>query len=93
MLSGKIDLAVHSLKDMPMIGHPDLPIAAFFKRGDPRDALIYPENGESEIKILGTSSARRRLQAKSFSPTPSAVLCGEISTLDLINWIEVNILR
>lgn len=68
LLSGKIDLAVHSLKDMPMIGHPDLPIAAFFKRGDPRDALIYPENGESEIKILGTSSARRRLQAKKLFP-------------------------
>lgn len=59
---GEIDFAVHSLKDMPMQEAKELPIAAFFRRGDPRDALVLPESGISCPACIGSSSARRRLQ-------------------------------
>ena len=39
---GRVDLSVHSLKDMPMDIPEDLPILAYSKREDPRDVLIYP---------------------------------------------------
>lgn len=39
---GRIDIAVHSLKDMPMDTPEDLPLLAFSKREDPRDALVLP---------------------------------------------------
>ena len=40
LLSDKIDLAVHSLKDMDSKEHDDLIIGAYIKRNDPRDVLI-----------------------------------------------------
>lgn len=63
LLQGKIDVAVHSLKDMPVHLNPDLPLAAYFHRGDPRDALVLPATGtERREKAAGCSSARRRIQ-------------------------------
>ncbi len=59
---GDIDLAVHSLKDMPMEESEEFPIAAFFRRGDPRDALVLPLSGMPSPSCIGSSSARRRLQ-------------------------------
>ena len=53
---GEIDIAVHSLKDLPANIAPDLPIVAYSKRGDPRDALI------GSCDVIGTSSARRKVQ-------------------------------
>ncbi len=41
--SGKIDLSVHSLKDMPEKIPDDLPVLAYSKREDPRDVLILPK--------------------------------------------------
>ena len=38
---GRVDLSVHSLKDMPMDIPEDLPILAYSKREDPRDVLIF----------------------------------------------------
>ncbi|MDR2179397.1 MAG: hydroxymethylbilane synthase [Synergistaceae bacterium] len=52
LLDGRIDVAVHSLKDMPMEQDRRLPIRAFFKRGDPRDALVSSLEGEP---FLGSS--------------------------------------
>lgn len=40
--SGQVDITVHSLKDMPMEVPSDLPLLAFFKRGNPYDALVLP---------------------------------------------------
>lgn len=66
LLSGKVDIAVHSMKDVPTILPNDLEIYATLKREDPRDALIsnnhkslsaLPENA-----IIGTSSLRRKAQ-------------------------------
>jgi hydroxymethylbilane synthase len=67
LLDEKIDVAVHSLKDMPMEQDQRLPIRAFFERGDPRDVLVSPlgeaagEKGR-EGGDIGCSSARRRVQ-------------------------------
>ena len=41
LLEGRVDLTVHSLKDMPMQTDPALPIVAFSRREDPRDAFEY----------------------------------------------------
>ncbi|MDO4561264.1 MAG: hydroxymethylbilane synthase [bacterium] len=69
LLSGAIDVAVHSLKDMPMNANPALPLVAYSKREDPRDALVLPE-GQTELGAgaIGCSSARRRVQLAALYP-------------------------
>ena len=67
---GRADLAVHSLKDVPMQLPEDLPLVAFSRREDPRDALVLPV-GVQELKrgaVIGTSSLRRALQLKKLFP-------------------------
>lgn len=68
--SGEIDVAVHSLKDVPMYANKELPIVAYSARGDARDALVLPEGaGEMDEKLpLGCSSARRRIQLAKLFP-------------------------
>lgn len=68
--SGEIDVAVHSLKDVPMYANEELPIVAYSARGDARDALVLPEGaGEMDENLpLGCSSARRRLQLAKLFP-------------------------
>ena len=66
----RIDLAVHSLKDVPIKWtQPDnpLPIVAFSKREDPRDALVLPGTNHNK-GCFGCSSARRRLQLEKLAP-------------------------
>ncbi|MGN0979908.1 MAG: hydroxymethylbilane synthase [Candidatus Avoscillospira sp.] len=70
---GRADFTVHSLKDMPMELPPDLPLAAFSKRADPRDVLVLPE-GVTEPdpeKPIGCSSRRRQLQLQALFPEMS----------------------
>jgi hydroxymethylbilane synthase len=61
---GAIDVAVHSAKDVPLKLHPDLVIAAYPERGDPRDVLIT-RDGRSSLaelaagSVVGTDSPRR----------------------------------
>ena len=64
LLEGRIDLAVHSLKDLPMETDPRLPLAAFSPRADARDVLILPQGRQTPDLSLpfGTSSPRRRVQ-------------------------------
>jgi len=63
VLDGRADFAVHSAKDLPSEGHPDLVIAAVPERGDPRDAMVgstlagLPPGG-----LVATGSVRRRVQ-------------------------------
>jgi len=63
----RIDLAVHSMKDLPAILPPEYRLAAVPQREDPRDALITRTTaGWAALAPgarLGTSSTRRRLQA------------------------------
>lgn len=66
LLSGEIDLAVHSLKDMPCVLRPGLELGAVPERADARDVLIA--RGNVPLRQLppgariGTSSVRRRAQ-------------------------------
>lgn len=70
LLDGRIDMAVHSMKDLPMEISSDLPIAAVPKRGDPRDVLVLPSEADREAReqVVGSSSPRRVLQAKELFP-------------------------
>ncbi len=70
LLDGRIDMAVHSMKDLPMEISDDLPVAAVPKRGDPRDVLVFPSSGDFEEfgQVIGSSSARRVLQARRLFP-------------------------
>lgn len=70
LMDERADLTVHSLKDMPMEVPAELPLLAFSKREDPRDALVLPE-GESSLdpkKPIGCSSLRRKLQLAELFP-------------------------
>lgn len=71
LLDGRIDICVHSLKDVPMEVPEDLPIVAFGEREDPRDVLIYKPGRTSipEGGVIGTSSRRRELQLKRLYPS------------------------
>lgn len=74
LLSRRIDVAVHSLKDLPTIIPDGLAIAAIGKREDPRDALIVRGKQKATIQslaprsVVGTSSARRLAQLKNLRP-------------------------
>jgi hydroxymethylbilane synthase len=63
---GAIDIAVHSLKDVPSIIPDAFVLAGFLDRADPRDAWVQP-HGKSiaempEGSVIGTSAPRRRAQ-------------------------------
>jgi len=65
LLDGRIDLAVHSMKDMPTELSAEFAIAAVPMREDPREAMVsrYPSfDGLPEGATVGTSSVRRRAQ-------------------------------
>ena len=68
LLSEKIDIAVHALKDMPSEETEDLLINCFLERNDPREVLISHNNDLiKDLKpnsIVGTSSFRREFQLK-----------------------------
>jgi hydroxymethylbilane synthase len=66
LLAGDIDIAVHSLKDLPVAPEPGLVIAAIPVREDPRDALVARDGltlGELPAgSVIGTGSPRRTAQ-------------------------------
>lgn len=70
LLSGRVDVTVHSCKDLPMEENPELPLAAFSAREDPRDVLVLPADvKEMDLtKPIGCSSLRRQLQLKRLYP-------------------------
>lgn len=70
--AGRIDLAVHSAKDLPSALPPDMAIAAFPLRADPRDVLIA-RGGQTLNELppgarVGTSSLRRACQLRCLRP-------------------------
>ena len=69
---GEIDLAVHSLKDIPTEESPDNVIAAIPKRGSPHDVLIsknkVPLEALPECGVVGTGSLRRLAEVKHLRP-------------------------
>ena len=69
LLSGKADIAVHSLKDMPAEQNSELEIIALIQHKYCNDLLIFPKKIERNIlpeMLIGTSSLRRRFQCKHF---------------------------
>ena len=66
LIRGEIDLAVHSLKDLPVAPEPGLVVAAIPVREDPRDALVARDDltlGELPAgSVVGTGSPRRAAQ-------------------------------
>lgn len=85
LLDGRIDCAIHSLKDMPAELPPGLVLAATPEREDPRDAFISPvaERLEDLPKgaRLGTASLRRQAQALHVRPDLEIVMLrGNVDT-------------
>jgi hydroxymethylbilane synthase len=69
---GAIDVAVHSLKDVPSILPDQFELAAFLERADPRDAWVHPSgiaiHEMPEGAVIGTSAPRRRAQLAALYP-------------------------
>lgn len=67
---GRVDITVHSCKDLPMELPEDLPIAAFTRRADPRDALVLAPGAEGlgPGAVIGSASPRRALQLGTLFP-------------------------
>jgi len=61
ILAGEIDFAVHSMKDIPAFRPEGLATAAILKRDSPADFLVH-ECDIEDIRVVGTSSTRRRAQ-------------------------------
>jgi hydroxymethylbilane synthase len=84
LLDGRIDLAVHSLKDVPFQLPAGIDFAAFPEREDPRDAFI--SNGTQLQDLpdganIGTSSLRRQVQLRHrFSSLNLVTLRGNVDT-------------
>jgi hydroxymethylbilane synthase len=85
LIQGRIDLAVHSLKDLPTVLPEGISIAAIGRREDPRDALI----GRAVLRfsdlpdeaVVATSSLRRRAQLLNLRPALRIVeLRGNVDT-------------
>lgn len=80
LLAGRIDVAVHSAKDMTSTDTAGLVVGAYPARDDPRDALC----GVAEIRPgmrIGTASARRRAQLLALEPSLSVEpLRGNVDT-------------
>ena len=77
LLGGRIDIAVHSLKDLPTVLPESLRVAAVTEREDARDALVLRAGADDRVGSLaelprgatvGTSSQRRRAQLKHLRP-------------------------
>ena len=70
LMDHRVDLAVHCVKDMPMLLQPGTEIKCFSRREDPRDALVLPEGVQAlkEAPVIGTSSLRRAIQIKGLFP-------------------------
>jgi hydroxymethylbilane synthase len=67
LLAGRIDVAVHSAKDMTSTDAEGLAVGAFLAREDPRDALCGAEGIRPGMRI-GTASVRRRAQLLALEP-------------------------
>ena len=70
LAEGRVDLTVHSCKDLPMEENPALPLIAFSRREDPRDVLVLPL-GRTELNPalpVGCASRRRALQLEALCP-------------------------
>lgn len=71
LLDGRIDLAIHSLKDLPVRTPDRLSLAAVTERLDPRDVLVARGRKLNELapnSLIGTGSPRRTAQLLAYRP-------------------------
>jgi hydroxymethylbilane synthase len=69
MIAGEVDFAVHSMKDMPTEGPPELEVSVVPERVDPRDALVGSTLEQlPQGAVVGTGSVRRQLQLRALRP-------------------------
>jgi hydroxymethylbilane synthase len=83
--AGEIDLAVHSLKDVPVDDTPGLTLAALCRRADPRDVVVARERWKLDTlprgAVVGTCSTRRMAQLLAHRPDLSlTALRGNVDT-------------
>lgn len=85
ILSGSIDIAIHSLKDVPTVLEDDLVLASVPERANPADVLVRPETAgeykKNEPLVIATSSIRRAAFWKNKFPESMMVdLRGNVPT-------------
>lgn len=84
LLAGAVDLAVHSVKDLPAELPPGLTLAAIPRREDPRDAVVSRCGSLAELPpgaSVGTSSLRRACQLRNLRPDLQIIgLRGNVDT-------------
>jgi hydroxymethylbilane synthase len=72
LLRGEIDVAVHSLKDVPSIIADEFILAGFLERADPRDVFVSIESKPianlHDGAVIGTGAPRRRAQLRALYP-------------------------
>lgn len=72
LMEGRVDIAVHSLKDLPVQQPEGLVVDCILKREDPRDALVSERFAEIDLlpegAVVGTSSLRRKAQLLRLRP-------------------------
>lgn len=77
LLSGAIDIAVHSMKDMPTLQPDGLILDCYLQREDPRDAFVSINHASlgdlPEGAVVGSSSLRRRAQLLARRPDLAVV--------------------
>ena len=85
LLDGSIDLAVHSMKDVPTVGHEALAVSAILPRADVRDAFISVKHKSimdlPKGALIGSASLRRRAQLSVLRPDLTfCLLRGNVGT-------------
>lgn len=88
LADGRVDIAVHSAKDLPSAIAPGLRLAAFLERADPRDVLLSRAGVLAELPRgarVGTSSPRRACQLRAARP--------DLTLLDLRGNVDTRIAR
>jgi hydroxymethylbilane synthase len=85
LLDGRADLAVHSMKDVPVQQPEGLMMSTYLAGEDPRDAFVSPHHASLHAlpqgAVLGTASLRRQVQARRLRPDLRIqVLRGNVGT-------------
>ena len=73
LLSGEIDIAVHSAKDLPTLLANGLEVRCVLKRADPRDIILFRKGTDPMFgsPVIGTGSVRRRAGFRNIFPDSS----------------------
>jgi hydroxymethylbilane synthase len=93
LLDGTIDLAVHSMKDIPLERDERLETAAVLPRDSPYDVLIsrYRMDTMPDGAVLGTSSVRRRYQLLNYVETRDREFKAQITIKDIRGNVDTRI--